>query len=200
MGRHRQTGLDADRIGHEVFAAAEIKDFLRSPIHFRKHIAGCWKWHRPFRPGGGLATLDDCEDSLTLVNAGAEVARAAAWLESFAGRAGLPSDITSKLQVALDETLSNVFTHALADAAEGARQVGLGLRRLIGRVELEVTDDGPEFDPTRALVDSAATRITERRPGGVGLLFVKCLIDEMHFIRQDGHNRLIMAVHLPTAG
>ena len=98
------------------------------------------------------------------------------------------------MQVALDETLSNVFTHALAGAAEGTRQVGLGVRRIGRRVELEVIDDGPGFDPTRALVDSAATRITERRPGGVGLLFVRAMTDETGFLRQDGHNRLVMAV------
>ena len=133
-----------------------------------------------------------------VVNARAELARALDWLERFAGRAGLPSGIIAKLQVALDETLSNVFTHALAGAAEGTRQVGLGLRRVGRRVELEVIDDGPWFDPTRALVDSAATRITQRRPGGVGLLFVKAVTDDTVFLRQDGHNRLIMIVHLPA--
>jgi anti-sigma regulatory factor (Ser/Thr protein kinase) len=153
----------------------------------------------PFPDPGQAGRMSDCEDSLNVVNARAELARALDWLERFAARAALPPAVTTKLHVALDETLSNVLTHALAGAAEGTRQVALALRRAGRRVELEMIDDGPAFDPTRALVGSAATRITERRAGGVGLLFVKTVMDDIVFRRQDGHNRLIMVVRLAAA-
>lgn len=131
-----------------------------------------------------------------MVNAGPELSRAMTWLDAFAAQADLPSDITSKLQVALDEMLSNVFIHGLAGQPEGGRQVQLGLRRSRDRVELEVIDDGPEFDPTGAPVDNRVIRVTERRPGGVGLLFVNTLMDEVRFTRQDGRNRLVMTMRL----
>jgi serine/threonine-protein kinase RsbW len=140
--------------------------------------------------------LDDCEDWLTVVNASGEVALAVAWVERFAARAGLPCEIESRLEIALDETLSNVFIHALAGAAEGSRQVSLCLRRLAERVELEVTDDGPEFDPTQVLTANAAVRITDRRVGGVGLLFVRTLTNDITYTRQNGHNRLTVSVQL----
>ena len=60
------------------------------------------------------------ESTQTVVNARAELGRAATWLEDFIASADLPDDLNSRLLVVLDEVLSNVVNHALAGAVEGA--------------------------------------------------------------------------------
>jgi hypothetical protein len=60
------------------------------------------------------------ESTQTVVNARAELGRAATWLEDFIASASPPDDMNSRLLVVLDEVLSNVVNHALAGAVEGA--------------------------------------------------------------------------------
>jgi serine/threonine-protein kinase RsbW len=136
--------------------------------------------------------VNDCESVLTIVNARIEFERASAWLGDFCARTGLSSDVTGKLQVALDEVLSNIMAHAMADAPEGERDIGLCLRVRTGTLELEVSDDGPEFDPTRVAPVPKAIRVARRQEGGVGLLFVRTLMDEVRFTRHGGRNRLVL--------
>ena len=141
---------------------------------------------------------DAQRDSLVVVNKFAEIERAAVWLERFTATSAVPPDITSKLQVVIDEVLNNVFSHAFAGSAEGKRQVGLSLRRDSVGVALEVTDDGPAFNPVLASVEPEGTRISERRPGGVGLVFVRALIDDVRFVREGGRNQLVMTMRMPA--
>jgi serine/threonine-protein kinase RsbW len=140
--------------------------------------------------------VDDCESTLTVVNARTEVERASSWLGDFALRAGLSKELTARLQVALDEVLSNIITHALAGAPEGQQEIWLCLRIRKNTMELEVSDDGPEFDPTQVVPVPKAARVVKRQEGGVGLLFVRTLVDEVRFTRHGGRNCLILCKRL----
>jgi anti-sigma regulatory factor (Ser/Thr protein kinase) len=60
-----------------------------------------------------------------------------------------------------------------------------------------VTDDGLAFDPTIALPSPSEVPVSERRPVGVGLLFVRSLMDEIQYKRVDGCNCLVLSKHLP---
>ena len=130
-----------------------------------------------------------CDASLTVVNRAAEVQRAAAWLDAFSLQSGLPDDMTDRFHVVLDEVLSNVILHGLCDVAAGAATVRLDLRIGPCEVALTVTDNGPAFDMTTAVPLPAAKRAAERSPGGVGLLFVRALMDEVCYARVNGTNQ-----------
>jgi serine/threonine-protein kinase RsbW len=135
------------------------------------------------------------ESTLTVVNARPEFERAAIWLGEFAAGAGLPDDLSSRLLVVLDEVLSNVVNHALAGVADGEREIRLSVRLRPETVELEVTDDGPVFDPTAF---TSGTTEGERPLGGAGLLFVRALMDEVRFTRQGDRNCLTLCKRLTT--
>ena len=133
------------------------------------------------------------ESTLTVVNARAEFGRAAAWLHDFIQSVGLPDDLNSRLLVVLDEVLSNVVTHGLVAAAEGKREIRLGIRLRPETVELEVIDDGPAFDPTTF---APRTGAADGQLGGAGLLFVRALMDEVRFIRHEDRNCLTLRKRL----
>jgi serine/threonine-protein kinase RsbW len=141
---------------------------------------------------------DGGESTLTVVNARPEIERASVWLGKVCRSAGLSNDLTGRFQVALDEVLSNVMAHALAGAPEGKREIGLCVRIRVDRIELEVTDDGPAFDPTGITPEPQATRIAGRREGGVGLLFVRSLMDDVRFSRPAGRNCLTLCKRLES--
>lgn len=141
---------------------------------------------------GAAYPVDNCESSLTVVNARNEIERASVWLGQFSARAGVSSDVTARLLVALDEVLTNIITHALADAPEGQREIWLRLRFRTDMLELEISDDGPKFDPTRVVPVPKATRTAKRQEGGAGLLFVRAVTDEVRFTRRGGRNCLTL--------
>jgi serine/threonine-protein kinase RsbW len=138
--------------------------------------------------------------SLTIRNTLAEVERAAIWLHDFAENALIRPNVTSELQVVLDELLSNIMNHGLSGAAAGEREIRLQVRRLDDCVQLKTSDDGPTFDPTRSQPLPVRDRIAARRAGGVGLLFVRALVDDLHYERVGGRNRLIVTKRLPATG
>jgi serine/threonine-protein kinase RsbW len=57
-----------------------------------------------------------------------------------------------------------------------------------GNVEAIVEDDGKPFDPLAAPAPDLTGK--DRKPGGVGLHFVRNLMDEVTYTRRDGTNHL----------
>jgi serine/threonine-protein kinase RsbW len=109
--------------------------------------------------------------------------------EAFSAAHHLPPGETWPMLVALDEVLSNVVRHGYrGEGAAGRIEVTFSLRD--GEVEMTVIDDAAPFDPLAA-ADPDTTQPGERRTvGGLGIFFVKKLMDGMTYERREGRNRL----------
>jgi anti-sigma regulatory factor (Ser/Thr protein kinase) len=119
-------------------------------------------------------------------------------LEGLWAAEGVSRAVTWPVAVSLDEVLANVVRHALAGRGESA-QVALELQLEPGdppRCQVRVEDDGPEFDPLAAPPPDMALGLDERPIGGLGIELVKRLMDEVHYERRDGRNRLRMTRRL----
>src|ERR1700710_1451211 len=125
------------------------------------------------------------ETSLRIDSAIIEIERVSAWLEEFAIAADVPDAITAQLLVAVDEILNNIIRHGVWDGMGGTPTIGLDLCIGSDKVALTVTDDGQAFDPTIAAPAPDKLPACKRPVGGVGLLFVQSLMDEMHYLRSD---------------
>jgi anti-sigma regulatory factor (Ser/Thr protein kinase) len=106
---------------------------------------------------------------------------------------GISKAISWPMEVSLDEILANVVEHAFEGRSETGT-VDVELRLDVGVeppvCEMMVVDDGPEFDPL-SIAEPDPTVGIERRPiGGVGLVLVRRLMDEVQYERRDGRNRL----------
>jgi serine/threonine-protein kinase RsbW len=113
-------------------------------------------------------------------------------LEGLWADQGVSRAVTWPVEVSLDEVLANVVRHALRGRGDLAR-VELELRLDPGdppRCELRLEDDGPEFDPLAAAAPDTSLGVDERPIGGLGIELVKRLMDEVHYERRDGRNRL----------
>jgi anti-sigma regulatory factor (Ser/Thr protein kinase) len=99
------------------------------------------------------------------------------------------------LQIALDEVLSNILRHAYTDTARHT----IELRMAVGpaQVVLEVIDDGAPFDPTAIPPSRPRTIGAQPQVGGLGLVFIKRLMDEVAFVRRDGRNHLTLRKRVP---
>jgi serine/threonine-protein kinase RsbW len=115
-----------------------------------------------------------------------ELATARDELDRLAAEWRIPADALIKLQVALDEIASNVVNYAWQDGAN--HEIGIRIAAQSDGVTLEIIDDGTPFDP------SSYPDPTGRpsRPGGLGVMMVRKLVDEIAYHRRDGRNHTIL--------
>jgi len=119
-------------------------------------------------------------------------------LEGLWAAQGVSRAVTWPMEVSLDEVLANVVRHGLAGRGAEA-QVELELQLDPGnppRCEVRIADDGPEFDPLRTEAPDTSLGVDERPIGGLGIELVRRLMDEVHYERKDGRNRLRLVRHL----
>ena len=114
-----------------------------------------------------------------------EIARVVELVDRFAANHNLPNSVVIALNVSLDEILNNIISYAYEDTWRHDIVVRLELRQRT--IEAVVEDDGKPFDP---LAVSTPRPQSETTVGGVGLHFVRNLMDELEYAHRDGVNRL----------
>lgn len=110
--------------------------------------------------------------------------------------AGLPQPSVDELCLCLDELLTNLTMHAgLAPDARVEVSYALGPSRM----SAEIVDPGPAFDPLSLPEPDTAAALEDRGPGGLGIHFVRTLMDEVRYERRGSTNRLHLAKRLEPA-
>jgi anti-sigma regulatory factor (Ser/Thr protein kinase) len=113
-----------------------------------------------------------------------------AMVDRFGAANRIAAGILHDLNVVLDEALNNVITHGFPAGAKGEIVVRLALEDRA--VVIEIVDGGRAFDPRQAPAPDLTLPLRERRPGGVGIHFMKTLMDDVAYHRLDGQNVLRM--------
>ena len=125
---------------------------------------------------------------ITIRNDLGELARVNELANGLLTRCGAGEKVVYATQLALEEVLSNVIRHGYP--AIGRHEIALVLRTDEGGVELEVVDDGREFDPTAAPEAELDVPLAERRAGGLGIHLLRAYVSEVRYERLGGRNVL----------
>jgi anti-sigma regulatory factor (Ser/Thr protein kinase) len=95
--------------------------------------------------------------------------------------------------LAIDEACMNIIQHAYGK--EGSGEIRLHLALQHDRLTIELEDDAPCIDPQRVKPRALA----DVRPGGLGVHFIREIMDEMVFLPcQSKGNRLRLVKRLNT--
>jgi len=113
----------------------------------------------------------------------------------FAERHRLSSKVLLNLSLALEEILTNVISHAYDDNDEHQIMVRLFLEQ--GQLKVEVEDDGRPFNPLEAPEPDLNKSLEERSIGGLGIHFVRKLMDELEYRREEGKNLFLIKIKEP---
>jgi len=119
----------------------------------------------------------------------AETSRVADQVESFGRDQRVASSAVNDLNVALDEVVSNIVRHGGETARAHLVVIRIGLAG--GWFFAEVRDQGVPFDPVAYVAPES--RGGKRAPGGLGLVFVRALMDEVRYTREGQSNVLFLA-------
>ena len=120
-----------------------------------------------------------------------EIERLATEVSRFADAHGIAPEAAGDLNLALEEVVANVITHAYPRG--GAHDIRVEITAAKDRLTAQVEDDGVYFDPLRRADPDITLRIEKRSVGGLGLFFVRKVMDELSYSREAGRNRLTMA-------
>jgi serine/threonine-protein kinase RsbW len=104
---------------------------------------------------------------------------------------GVPARALMQLQVALDEVVSNVVKYSWDDG--GRHEVLVRISVHPNRVDLEIFDDGREFDPLTVAAPNPSPQGQRPRPGGLGIHMVRKLVDRFAYERVDGRNHITLS-------
>jgi anti-sigma regulatory factor (Ser/Thr protein kinase) len=99
-----------------------------------------------------------------------------------------------RVELVLEEVLTNQLKYAFTDGRPHV--LVLQLQVADGLVQLCFEDEGAEFDPLQWQPAGLPATLAQARPGGLGLTLVRKYAQSARYERQDGRNRLMLAVAL----
>ena len=128
---------------------------------------------------------------LTLRNEMAELPRLLEFATDFAQDFGLPDQERSRLLIIIDELFSNVVLYGY-DRPDRRGAISVRLSCADGILEIQLDDNGRAFDPLKAPAPDLDLSAAERPVGGLGIYFVRKLVDEARYVRRGNRNRLVL--------
>jgi anti-sigma regulatory factor (Ser/Thr protein kinase) len=120
------------------------------------------------------------------------------WILDFMRENDFPGDRIQEIELASEEALVNVIRHAYAGKEPG--EVEIRCRAENDHVKIEFVDGGAAFDPTSKARPQLDLPVEERQVGGLGIFFIRKLINEIHYRREGGQNIFTWIVHRQRRG
>lgn len=99
-----------------------------------------------------------------------------------------------EINLILEEICMNSISHVKENNITNEIGVTLSLEKLL--LTITVTDQNPEFDPTRVSDPDVWLPLHKRKAGGLGLYLVRQYTDHISYTRAGNTNTLIMTKEL----
>jgi serine/threonine-protein kinase RsbW len=115
---------------------------------------------------------------------------------AFLADSGVDARAAHHMALVLDELLTNVAVHS------GAIEPAVSVRLTISpeRLTAEVVDDGAMFDPRVVRNLDVSAGVQERSVGGLGLLLVQRVTQDLAYERAEHRNRTTFSICRTPAG
>ena len=114
---------------------------------------------------------------------------------------GFGPDEVFRIQLACDEACTNIIEHAYG--GEGLGDIEISWKNEKGAFIIEVRDNGRPFSPKDVKVPTIPSNpddLEDLKVGGLGLHFMRTLMDEVNFSFNDEGNKLLMIKYVDGAG
>lgn len=149
---------------------------------------------RDARSGSACALLfkvpgkDQNRTTLTLANEQQAIPQFLVEARRFLARHQVPEDVLDGMDIAFDEILTNCINYGFLGSRQQEILVSLAVEP--GRFSVEIRDEGVAFDPLSVPEPDLSLDLDKRRIGGLGMHFVRILVDSVEYSRSCGWNIL----------
>jgi serine/threonine-protein kinase RsbW len=126
-----------------------------------------------------------------------EVARVLQLVAEFCSANKLPQTACNDMTLALDEVLSNIVKYAYSSAERETIEVELAYSN--NRFVATVEDCGIPFNPLQSENPIPGGDLQSRQEGGLGIFFVRSLMDTVAYERIGNRNKVSLAINVHVA-
>ena len=131
---------------------------------------------------------------LILKNKISEIRKIKPLLESVSEEWHLSDTDIFELNLVVEEWVSNIIFYAFKDEKE--HEIRISFSYNTNSISILIIDDGLEFNLTKVPTVGLDKPIEERVPGGLGIHFIKFLVDHIEYTRKDKKNELLLTKKL----
>jgi sigma-B regulation protein RsbU (phosphoserine phosphatase) len=112
------------------------------------------------------------------------------FIKEFLERFGVEKSLARRLQLAVEEVVTNVVSYAYSPGTTGDISVEAFANER--RLKFIISDEGVAFDPTTVANADTSLAIEDRPIGGLGILLTRGLVDSVNYERLNGRNVLTL--------
>ncbi|MEC0227840.1 ATP-binding protein [Paenibacillus alba] len=131
-------------------------------------------------------------ESIRLSNDLKELQRLGAFLQEISARMDLDQMTLYRLNLVCDELVTNIILYGYPEDAPVAQAIRVDIGRAREGWELRITDRGIPFNPLLKSAPRVDLSVDERAIGGLGIHFVKQVMDDIRYERLNNENVLMM--------
>jgi len=128
--------------------------------------------------------------SITLKNKISEIVLLDSFLEKLSEKWEAVAKYTFNINLALEEAITNIINYAYKDNNEHLINLDFSLEN--SELKITITDDGIEFNPLLKEDPNTELSLEERKIGGLGIFFVKKIMDNIDYERINNKNILTL--------
>lgn len=111
-------------------------------------------------------------------------------LESISGEWKIPMNAVLNLNLVLEELVTNIIFYGYNDTNE--HEINILLSYHDKTVQIQIEDDGKEFNPLLYIEPDTGLALDDRKIGGLGIHFVRKIMDDITYTRSDNKNIVTM--------
>ena len=177
----------AEKVLEDLFT--EVKNFEQDRPPFDDTTALCLK----FLKGSMTAQYTQ---SITIPNKLEEINTIISQFEVFSQKYEVPTPIAMKINLVLDDVLSNIVQYAYPDGGE--HEIICEFHIYSDHILINISDDGLPFNPLLITPPDTNLALEDRIIGGLGIHLVKSIMDDCHYRRKINQNILTLTKHFKT--
>jgi len=105
---------------------------------------------------------------------------------------------TKKKLMMIDLIIEEIVVNIVNYGCKGTKNsiVDIAIETSGGNLFLEISDNGVAFNPLNQEDPDIEAELDKRRPGGLGIFFVKQIAKEMQYVRQNNKNIIRLCLDL----
>ena len=134
------------------------------------------------------------ETNFIISNKVEELSKLAEQVDVLADNWDLPMALCMNINLVLEEAISNIIFYAFEDEEKHDIEIFIALKN--DQLKMEIVDDGIPFDPSKSEHPDISLPVEERPVGGLGILLISRIMDEVLYVREDNKNKLILMKNL----
>ena len=130
------------------------------------------------------------EKTISIVNQLEQLDTVVQTIEMLAEEWDLPLSLSMNLNLVLEELVTNIIFYGYDDKDE--HLIHITLANESGTIRIRIEDDAREFNPLLQDEPNVDGALEERKIGGLGIFFVRKIMDEVTYERSGNKNILTL--------